>query len=319
MADTTLGLILDENDPGTCTGEEARELAEVGAVADPDGPTITLACGATSNITQASFDALLAAGIIDSSGNVVGDFGNTAVATATMRPVTAAVVARGSGYITGLELTFVGGTFTTPGVAIVAAVSTVSGQDETAYGGGETAGSFGGGTGHAVNDNITLSDGTVVTVDAEAAGVVTEFTVTTPSTSGSANGTLLSQTGTDGSGVNFSLSQAADNQGVFGASLKETAEVPIGEYSALPTDPVATSPGAGGSGATFNVDWGVRNVTVTEGGEGYTSTPAVSFTGGAGTTAVSAITGDAVTSVTVGDAGSGYSDIAGVVIAAPPG
>lgn len=319
MADTTLGLILSEVDSEDCSAEQTRELVEAGAVPDPDGPTITLACGATATITQASFDALLAAGIIDSSGNVLPDFGNTAVATATMLPSSAAVVARGSSYTTGLELTFVGGTSTTPGVAIVASLSTVSGQNETAYGGGETAGSFGGGTGHAVSDQITLSDGTVVTVDAEAAGVVTEFTITTPSTSGSANGTLLSQTGTDGSGVNFSLSQKTDNQGVFGASLKETAEVPVGEYSALPADPVATSPAAGGSGATFNVDWGVRNVTMSDGGEGYTSTPAVSFTGGAGTTAVSAITGDAVTGVTVGAPGSGYSAIAGVVIAAPPG
>jgi hypothetical protein len=317
MADTTLGIILDENDSDDCSAEEARELAEAGAVADPDGPTITLACGATSTITQESFDALETAGIIDSSGNVNPDFGNTAVATATMLPITATPVARGSGYSTLSELTLVGGTFSTAGVVLPTSLSTVNGQDETNYGGGETVGTFVPGTGHAISDVITLSDGTEVTVDnVGTAGDVTEFTITTPSTSGSANSASLAQTGTDGSGINFSLNQKEDNQGVFAASMKQAAEVNIGEYSALPASPVATT-AAGGSGATFTIDWGVRNVTVTEGGEGYTSAPAVSFTGGSGTTATATLTDDAVSSVTVGANGSGYSAIAGVVIAAP--
>ena len=36
MADTTLGLVLSENDDEACSAEQARELAEVGAVNDPE-------------------------------------------------------------------------------------------------------------------------------------------------------------------------------------------------------------------------------------------------------------------------------------------
>jgi hypothetical protein len=321
MADTTLGLVLSENDDEACSAEQARELAEAGAVNDPDGPTITLSCGATSTITQESFDALETAGIIDSNGNVLEDFGNTAVATATMLPQGIPVtVARGSGYNSSSELTVNGGTATTPAVITPTSFSTVAAQDETDYDGAGSNGTFTAGSGYGVSDTITLSDGTVITVDAVGSvtgGDVTEFTVTTPSTSGHANNATLSQSSTSGGGTSFDVTQGDDNQGIFAGAMKQIAEVPIGDYSELPSDPVSTTDSGSGSGATFNVDWGVLAVTVTEGGEGYTSAPAVSFTGGSGSTATSSLTDDAVTSVTVASPGSGYSAVAGVVIAAP--
>jgi hypothetical protein len=245
--------------------------------------------------------------------------GLAATATATMRPVgVPAVVARGSGYSTGQTLLLLGGTFSSQASVIVSLLSTVAGQDETNYGGAEFFGTFTPGTGYNISDTITLSDGTVVTVDAVGtAGDVTQFTVTSASTSGNGNLATLSQSSTSGGGSSFSLTQSVNNQGVFAGSYTQAAEVPVGEYTALPTDPVATS--GSGSGATFNVDWGVRAVTVTAGGQGYEAAPAVSFggAGGVGTTAVAVLTGDAVTAVTVAAPGSGYTARATVSIAGP--
>lgn len=242
-----------------------------------------------------------------------------ATATATMRPTGVPVtVARGFGYTNLSELTVLGGTFTSQAILTVSLLSTVLGQDEFDYGGGELNGTFTGGSGYNPSDTITLNDGTVVTVAAVGtAGDVVQFDITTISTSGSANFSTLTQSSTSGSGTGFSLTQRNLNQGVFAANLKQVSEVPIGEYTVIPSDPVSTT-SAGASGATFNLDWGVRNVAVVDGGKGYTSVPAVSFAGGSGTTATAAITGDAVTSVTVIAAGSGYSARATVTIAAPP-
>ncbi|HEV3312574.1 MAG TPA: hypothetical protein VG815_18835, partial [Chloroflexota bacterium] len=56
-------------------------------------------------------------------------------------------------------------------------------------------------------------------------------------------------------------------------------------------------------------DLGVENITVTEGGSGYTSAPDVVFTGGGGSGAAgtAVLTNGVVTSVTITDPGSGYT------------
>ena len=250
---------------------------------------------------------------------ITDQLGTTATATATMRPVGVPVtVARGVGYSGSSILTIVGGTTANGSVQIdVSLLSTVPGQDEADYGGGENNGTFVAGTGYSASDTIALSDGSVITVDAVGtAGDVTQFTVTSQSITGSANFATLTQSSTSGGGTGYTLTQRLLNQGIFSGTYVQTAEVPNGAYSALPADPVSTT-GGGGTGATFNVDWGVRLVTVTAGGEGYSSPPAVSFSGGAGTSATAVLTGDAVTSVTVAIPGSGYSATAVVTIASP--
>lgn len=87
------------------------------------------------------------------------------------------------------------------------------GQDETSYDGAPaTEGTFVGGTGHAVADVITLSDASTVTVDAEGAGIVTAFTVDSTTSIGSvADGSVLIQVSTTGSGIDFALTLGADN------------------------------------------------------------------------------------------------------------
>ena len=69
------------------------------------------------------------------------------------------------------------------------------------------------------------------------------------------------------------------------------------------------------------MDWGVSGITVTAGGSGYTSAPAVTISGGGGTgaTATSTLTGGAVTSASVGAAGSGYTSVPSVMFGGPSG
>jgi hypothetical protein len=63
----------------------------------------------------------------------------------------------------------------------------------------------------------------------------------------------------------------------------------------------------------------VTGVTITSGGSGYTSVPAVTFSGGAGTgaAATAVVTGGVVTAVNVTAGGSGYTSAPSVAIAAP--
>lgn len=88
----------------------------------------------------------------------------------------------------------------------------VDAQDETFYDNSPTTeGTFSGGTGHVVADVITLSDGTTVTVDAEAAGVVTQFTVSSSNSRGAVSTDTLTQVSSTGSGTGFSLTLDTDN------------------------------------------------------------------------------------------------------------
>lgn len=72
--------------------------------------------------------------------------------------------------------------------------------------------------------------------------------------------------------------------------------------------------------ATATITTGaVSSVTVTSGGSGYTTAPAVTFSGGGGTgaTATAVLTNGVVTSVTISAGGTGYTSAPTVTIAAP--
>jgi hypothetical protein len=64
----------------------------------------------------------------------------------------------------------------------------------------------------------------------------------------------------------------------------------------------------------------VVGATVTSGGAGYVTNPAVTIVGGGGTnaTAVSHVSGGRVTSITITDAGMGYTSTPTILIASPP-
>jgi len=243
-----------------------------------------------------------------------------ALGTATMVPVSADVVAPGGGYAPTNELSLVGGTSTETGVLVVDSVKTISGQDELDFDSGADEGSFTGGTGYAATQVITMSDGTTVTVDSVTGGVVTTFTITTISTTPhTSSGDVLTQsfvTGPGEGGIGFTLTLDFRNQGAFVVSPNQVSGVNVGEYTVLPSDPVSVTGGSSApGGATFNVDWGVKNITVTAGGSGYIQPPPVAFggQGGSGTVATSALTADAVSSASVSDPGLGYTERATVI------
>jgi hypothetical protein len=103
------------------------------------------------------------------------------------------------------------------------------GQDETSYDNTPTTeGTFSGGSGHAGTDVLTMSDGTLVTVDAVAAGVVTEFTVDSKGSGGCKAGQTLTQVSSTGSGTGFTLTPDTDNieQGKFPVLTDSEGNVP---------------------------------------------------------------------------------------------
>jgi len=155
----------------------------------------------------------------------------------------------------------------------------ITAQDETSYDGAPaTEGSFtAGDTGYTALDVITMSDGSLVTVDLAGGGTISQFTVdssvATPLAAG-ANRTQISTTGSTGTG--FILTPLADN-----------------EVQENPVISVALVDGGSGyfTGGTFNIS------VASDGG--YV----------AGTEAVIAYTvaNQVVTSVAVQSGGAGYT------------
>ena len=307
------GRTLKHGDKFTVCGQEAQRLFNLFTTGD--NPTLVV-CSADPEVD-----------CVPDIGEEAQDLDSTATATATMLPSGQVFTfAPGSGYSVGDTLTVVGGTFSTAATLDVDSVKTILGQDEDAFGVGEGEGSFVAGNGYDPSNTITMNDGTVVTVlaieGAESAPVIA-FEITTISTI--PHGTdldVLTQSSTTGGGTGFSITLGYLNQGVSAAStILGAGELPIGEYTVLPSNPVSTtgafqSPG----GATFTITWGVRAVTVTDGGSGYTGVPDISApdAGGgeeAGLTAV--LTGGSVTSVVVVTPGGGYVARAVLTIAAP--
>jgi hypothetical protein len=122
----------------------------------------------------------------------------------------------------------------------------INGQTEADYDGVGNNGTFvggdgAGGTAYVAADTITLSDGTVITVDTvDGNGDVTEFTVTTVGGSNSAAAVQLTQSSTSGSGTSFSItpgtaniSAAATEEIIIDWDLKKIALVVQGN---LPDD-----------------------------------------------------------------------------------
>ncbi len=84
---------------------------------------------------------------------------------------------------------------------------------------------------------------------------------------------------------------------------------------------IVTSTNTSGTAtATANAPSGgfITVINVTFGGNGYTTAPAVSITGGGGSGAAATVSGGAVTGITVSTPGSGYTSAPTVTIAAPP-
>jgi len=217
-----------------------------------------------------------------------GTGGTGAAANTTARVVTATANTKGSGYSPGDILAVDGGTGT-PATINVASVATIAGQDETSFNGSGANGTFVGGSNFDAADTITLSDGSVITVDTVVANVVTEFTVTSSSTTGSAvnNATRLTQA-TSGAGNGFTLTLGDNNQQIFALTL-----LTGGSYTVLPTlseNALANTTGTGING-TADLVIGLNTVTLTNQGSGYKTAPTVSIggSGGVGATATATL------------------------------
>lgn len=219
----------------------------------------------------------------------------------------------GAGYLVGDVLTLVGGVGT-DATATISKIKPVNTQTQANYDNSPSGeGTFAGGTGHAVGDVITLTNGTTVTVVAVSVGVVTQFTVNSSASTGhTTNGATLSQTGTTGSGIGFSLTLDTLNQAVHTIGLTTA-----GAYSEIPTPigAVETTGSAAGTGAVVSVDFEVDSVVVDDGGTGLISV-SISFVGGGGSGAAASgtVTGGALASVTVSAPGNNYTSIPTAVV-----
>ena len=109
---------------------------------------------------------------------------------------------------------------------------------------------FVGGTGHAVADVITLSDSTKITVDAEAAGVVTDFTITTISGTLLSASVALTQVSTTGVGLSFTLTPETAN--IEAVGMWENVRVGVVPFGELLPNGLVSSGGAGEAGLSYN-------------------------------------------------------------------
>lgn len=124
--------------------------------------------------------------------------------------------------------------------------------------------------------------------------------------------TLVTETLATTDGTSLTYQKALSSTPVIAG----TASVTDGTYNWNET---TGNPGSLAT-ATAIVMYGfVVDKTVTSGGSGYTSAPAVTITGnGSGATATATVSGGAVTAITITNAGSGYTSGATISIAAPP-
>lgn len=209
------------------------------------------------------------------------------------------------------SLTVVAGTgYTSVPALAIAAPDTVGGVQASAQASlvavSAALHSGGGGTGHVVNDVITLGAGVRVTVTAVASGVITTATLLTPGSiaSGAVPALVGNQTASTGSGIGavfdlvFGLGPATINAG-FG-------------YSAAP---VLTMTGGGGSGGSYTpvasfwaaLAYAVNTGTTQRGRSNY-----VVFSAASSTATPTLNTATALTGGTDGDSGVGISQMVGV-------
>jgi hypothetical protein len=124
--------------------------------------------------------------------------------------------------------------------------------------------------------------------------------------------TLVSETIATTDGTALTYSKALSNTPVVAG----TASVTDGTYS---WNELTGNPGSRATATATTVSGFVVGGTVTSGGSGYSSAPAVTITGnGSGATATATVSSGAVSAINITNAGSGYTNGATITIAAPP-
>ena len=186
----------------------------------------------------------------------------------------------GEDYQIGDQLTVAGGTGT-------AAVFTVS-RIATSLVGRQAAGQD-----YEAGNTITFSGAgwqtpLIITVTAvDGLGGIDTFVVTQPGvrTTAAPVDPLTGGTTGQGTGVDTNGTGATFNV-IWGVS--QVSLTTAGLYTALPTNPVATTTNSstGGEGCTLTVSYGINSIAVATAGSGYLSAPTVTFSGNASATAV---------------------------------
>jgi len=124
--------------------------------------------------------------------------------------------------------------------------------------------------------------------------------------------TLVTETLATTDGTALTYTKALSNTPV----LAGTASVTDGTYNWNET---TGNPGSPAAATASLISGFVVGATVTSGGSGYTSAPAVTITGnGSGAAATATVSSGAVSAITITSAGSGYTTGATITIAAPP-
>jgi hypothetical protein len=280
-------------------------------------PTVAIVGSGTGASVLPTMKAISAtvttAGTTYAPGDIITATGGTSTSAvqftvSNTEVISLALNAAGTNYVPGETLTLVGGTQTTAPTATVASTKVVS-ATITSPGSGGTDGT----------QTVTGTTGTgtkfqaIVTI---ASGAITSVNSITTGGAYTVNPTLLTAepvTGASLTGATLNVVLGVNlvtlvNAGVFtanAASFTSTAsgsgagatfntivygvnEVSIGttagDYSVLPSNPVAQGSTTGtGTGATFTILWGLKGITVSNGGTGYDNNTTVSITGGGST------------------------------------
>lgn len=237
--------------------------------------TITNAGDYTGNLPTVSFGIPSIPTGIQATGTVNGKLLGTTI-----------VAAGGLNYDIGDVLSLTGGSGPIRATATVVRVTTRDNNGITLINGGDN---------NDIGDEYWLESAgwTVplkVRVTASTDGVATAIDVVQngiwsgpgAAPTGNQNGTFHMGPGSiddNGFGLVFSIAASA-----YAVATVTVAEV--GEYTSVPTNPVATSVvPTGGTGATLTAHWGVKSITMTENGSGYISVAdaAPSFSAGTAT------------------------------------
>jgi hypothetical protein len=138
----------------------------------------------------------------------------------------------------------------------------------------------GGGSGYTSVPAVVISAPTTaggVQATAAATGSMASVTSIASGGTGYTVGDVLTVPGT------FAFAVTLTVTGVSGGVITSVSVSSFGGgYTAIPANPVAVTGGTG-SGATFNLSWGVSaTITITNAGSGYVEQPTVTFSGGGG-------------------------------------
>ncbi len=201
-----------------------------------------------------------------------GSPGGATAGALQMYVASAIKVSGGGGYVVGDVLRVQGGT--RPHVASAAVAS--------------------GGSGYNANDELEVQGGTAATkarlrVKTVSGGAVTAVELINVGEYSALPSNPVSVTGA-GSGATFNLTWSDAMLTVTAVSAGAVTAVAVtqgGWYTSLPGNTVSVSSDTGvGSGATFDLRWGIGSVPVSASGSGYASALTVSFSGSGNARAV---------------------------------